>query len=95
MRVECGYVDAKYRFVVGTYLPWRLQALACGIIPLVFHALMFFVPESPRYLIGKGKRDEALKALCWFRGASSPSEVEGELALVSATTTTFPVVIRQ
>ncbi|CAG7828152.1 unnamed protein product, partial [Allacma fusca] len=72
-------VGMLFIFIVGSFLTWRYQALACGIIPILFHAIMFFVPESPRYLLGKGKRDEALAALCWFRGASSPNQVASEL----------------
>jgi len=66
-------------FIVGTYVDWRYQALACGIIPLVFHVFMWFVPESPRYLIRNNKREEALDALRWFRGVSEPRSVEDEL----------------
>ena len=29
-------------------------------------AAMFFMPESPYYLIGKGKEEEALKSLQWY-----------------------------
>ena len=32
---------------------------------------MFFMPESPYYLITKGKDEEALKALQWLRGSEN------------------------
>ena len=38
---------------------------------------MFFMPESPYYLIGKGKEPEALKSLIWLRGTE---DVKVELA---------------
>ena len=40
---------------------------------------MFFVPDSPVFLVQKGKMDEARKALTWFRGKKY-SGVEEEIA---------------
>ena len=42
---------------------------------------MFFVPDSPRHLVNKGKDDAARKALKWLRG-SEYSGVEEELTIL-------------
>ena len=42
---------------------WRLMLAACGIPALVFLALMYWIPESPRWLIKRGRDDEALRVL--------------------------------
>ena len=38
--------------------------------------LMFFMPESPRWLLAHKQRFKAFKALLWLRGRSH--DVEGE-----------------
>ena len=40
----------------------------CLLPPIACAAIMFFMPDSPYYLITKGKISEAEKALSWFRG---------------------------
>ena len=36
---------------------------------------MFFMPESPYYLVAKGKDDAALKSLQWLRGSENAKDV--------------------
>ncbi len=46
-----------------------------GSIPLVLSMVaMFFMPESPVYLISKGKEEEAKKSLHWLRGTENVGE---------------------
>ena len=42
---------------------WRDLQLALTVAPIVFLTLMFFVPESPRWLLSKGKTVAAEKIL--------------------------------
>ncbi|XP_063228368.1 facilitated trehalose transporter Tret1-like [Bacillus rossius redtenbacheri] len=42
--------------------------LTCSFIPLVFGAIFFFMPETPRQYIQKGRMEEARQSLTWFRG---------------------------
>lgn len=67
------------RFIIGTYVNWQYQAVACGVIPIVFHAFMMFAPESPRYLVEQRKLSDASKALCWLRGAKSTQHIQREM----------------
>ncbi len=48
---------------------WDVISAICIGIPVALVSFMLMMPESPRYLISKGKRDEAAKALQWFRGS--------------------------
>lgn len=58
-----------------------MQAYACAIIPILFHLLMFFVPESPRFLVEKEKTAKAEKAIYWLKGVkTSPELIEYELS---------------
>ena len=40
---------------------------------------MFFMPESPYYLVAKGKNDAALKSLQWLRGSENAKDVLEEV----------------
>lgn len=47
---------------------WRYM-LASGVLPaILFFLLLFFVPESPRWLTAKGRREEALAILTKVNG---------------------------
>jgi MFS transporter, SP family, sugar:H+ symporter len=37
------------------------------IVPTIISIGLFFIPETPRYLVEKGKVDEARKSLIWLR----------------------------
>lgn len=51
------------------------------IVPAILSVGLLFVPESPRYLVNKGRRDAGRKALAELRGASlRPDELELEFA---------------
>lgn len=50
-------------FLFGKFLNWNSLALLCMTLPAAMALLMLFMAESPRWLLQKGKRDEALKAL--------------------------------
>lgn len=53
---------------------WRFP-LAFMAAPMLIVAIMVnFLPESPRWLIANGKRDEAIEILCKIRGDLSPAD---------------------
>jgi hypothetical protein len=44
-------------------IPFAVQLIPAGIL----FAGAFWLKESPRWLLSKGKREQALKNLCWIR----------------------------
>ncbi|THH32814.1 hypothetical protein EUX98_g1392 [Antrodiella citrinella] len=45
---------------------WRIPSILQGIVPVLQFLLMFFAPESPRWLISKGKDEQALQTLAYY-----------------------------
>lgn len=66
------------QFVMGAFLKWRTVALLSSIMPTFTIAALCFVPESPYWLIQKGRVEDARKALAWLRGWVTVREVEKE-----------------
>lgn len=52
----------------GLLLDWRWLAVAGEVPVLAMILLLCFMPNSPRFLLSRGKEDEALQSLCWLRG---------------------------
>lgn len=67
-------------YLLGSVLDWRTAALICLSVPLFTVVAICFVPETPMWLLSKGRKDEALKSLQWLRGWVSPKAVEKEFA---------------
>lgn len=51
-----------------------------GCVPLAELILLFFIPESPYWLITKKRPEEAKKNLAWLRGWTSIDNVEQEFS---------------
>ena len=56
---------------------WGTITILCMIPPVCTIFIMFFMPESPFYLVSKNKDTDALKSLVWLRG--NTNEVDSEL----------------
>lgn len=63
---------------MGTIGTWRVAALCCLCVPLATVVAICFVPETPLWLLSKGRNEEALESLQWLRGWVSPKAVEKE-----------------
>lgn len=60
----------------GLFMDWRWLAICCSIPPTLLMVSMCFMPETPRYLLSKGKRREAENVLHYLRGPDAPVEWE-------------------
>ena len=63
-------------------IPWRVVCLICGGIPILVFVCMFFLPETPPWLVLHNKKEEAEKSLQWLRG--SHYDISGELEALAA-----------
>lgn len=62
----------------GLLLPWRWLAVAGEGPVLVMVLLLSCMPNSPRFLLSKGRDAEALQALAWLRGPDADTRWEFE-----------------
>ncbi|CAH1403593.1 unnamed protein product [Nezara viridula] len=76
------FVGCFYDYCIGPYISYSTYALVCLAIPLLFTTTFIFMPESPYYLIMKGRTEEAKQALSWLRGGK---EVNEEFKEIEAT----------
>ena len=51
--------------VVGKVVAWRVLSGILLVFPILMAVLMFFMPESPVFLISKGRRQDAKKSFLW------------------------------
>ncbi|XP_022356369.1 solute carrier family 2, facilitated glucose transporter member 6 isoform X2 [Enhydra lutris kenyoni] len=65
-------------YALGLLLPWRWLAVAGEGPVLVMVLLLSFMPESPRFLLSRGRDAEALRALAWLRGTDTDIRWEFE-----------------
>ncbi|VVC44860.1 Hypothetical protein CINCED_3A012419 [Cinara cedri] len=85
IRGELGsYIQVKvtlgilYVYAIGPFVSYEQLALLCGIIPVIMFFLVLLVaPETPTYLLRKGKKREAEQSLILLRGIDY--DISGEL----------------
>jgi SP family facilitated glucose transporter-like MFS transporter 8 len=63
-------------YVVGSYLSVQNTGIVCLFIPVLFLFGYFWLPESPVFSLGKGRRAEAFHTYLWLRGDPSLAEEE-------------------
>ncbi|KAF2879390.1 hypothetical protein ILUMI_26785 [Ignelater luminosus] len=63
----CEIAEPTVRGTWGAYNDIKTAALICGCLPIIQILLFFYVPESPYYLLMKGRDDEASKTLTILR----------------------------
>lgn len=62
--------------VLGTFLTWETSALVCSVFPVVLFLMLLTIPETPPWLMGKNRVEDAEKSLKWLRGEKYLKEFE-------------------
>lgn len=52
--------DIGYTTEYFTYNSWRIFLLICAVPSFIVAIVLFFLPESPKFLLSQGKSEEAL-----------------------------------
>ncbi|XP_026683516.1 solute carrier family 2, facilitated glucose transporter member 6-like [Diaphorina citri] len=71
------------QLLLGSFLSWRTVAIINMAFPLISAIILFFIPESPHWLISQGRMQEASASLCWLRGWVTPDKVQTELSQIT------------
>lgn len=71
MTYGCEFIDSN----LSWQIPLILQAFACVIVM----GSVFFIPESPRFLMANGREEEAIEFLVKYHGAGDRSSALVEL----------------
>ncbi|XP_061704521.1 facilitated trehalose transporter Tret1-like [Cydia pomonella] len=80
----CIIIGVFTQFLFGLFMYWRTVALVNIIFTILAVIALFFVPESPHWLVSRKRYDEAKSSLQWLRGWTHSSAVEKELRDIQA-----------
>lgn len=72
----CASTGILLTYTLGYFISWDLVAIVSIFFALFTLTAMQFLPESPSYLIKKGKKEESLESLTWFRGTKTITELD-------------------
>ncbi|EDV36754.1 uncharacterized protein Dana_GF13115, isoform A [Drosophila ananassae] len=78
-----GNIGILVCYVAGAFMRWDHLAFFGAALLIPYFILMFFMPESPRWYVGRGREDNARKSLIWLRGKDA--DVEPELKILVQT----------
>jgi len=64
----CIILGIFSQFTMIAFLNWRIITLVSSAVPIFAIILLFFVPESPHWLIMKKRDEDAKASMMWLRG---------------------------
>lgn len=76
-------VGTLCQFILDTLLPWRQAALVNCIGPVVCLILLSLIPETPIWLLSRGRIEEAKQSLAWLRGWTNVENIKKEFTEMS------------
>lgn len=65
-------------YLMNTFMAWRTVSLVCLSVPIITAICLCFIPETPQWLLSKGRTADAEKSLQWLRGWVSREVVAQE-----------------
>lgn len=74
-------IGILFAYALGEFHNLKALTLPCGVVPIIFALIIFFLPESPVYSLKKKKEEKARKALVFYRGPNY--NVDSELKEMS------------
>ncbi|XP_055902119.1 facilitated trehalose transporter Tret1 isoform X1 [Eupeodes corollae] len=80
------------QFILGSFLDWRTIAAINTVFPVISIVALFFIPESPTWLIRQQKFKEAIRALQWLRGWVPEYKIEEEFNMLYDQLITKPAI---
>ncbi|CAL8130246.1 unnamed protein product [Orchesella dallaii] len=60
-------IGTLFDYGVGSVLPYNHLSAFSALLSVAFGASIFLLPESPRWLISKSRREDAIESLCWLQ----------------------------
>lgn len=73
-----GHIGVLVSFAAGAWLNWRQLAALVATGPVALCVAVACVPETPSFLVLRGKEIEAERALRWLRGENADVKMELE-----------------
>lgn len=55
-------------YTLGLTENWSVVGCVSAVFPIIFFVIFIFIPETPTFLLIKGKTEAAAKSLQWYRG---------------------------
>ncbi|XP_032524910.2 facilitated trehalose transporter Tret1-like [Danaus plexippus] len=62
--------------LIGSLFSWLKTALMCVFFPFISLIMIIYTPESPSWLIAKGRYNESRQVFRWLRGNDEDNELE-------------------
>ncbi|CAH2099332.1 unnamed protein product [Euphydryas editha] len=72
----CQAFGIFFVHLVGSLLSWQKTALICVFFPFISLIMIIYTPESPSWLLTKGRYDECRSVFRWLRGFEEDQELE-------------------
>lgn len=74
------YIGCNIPYILGPYTSILTLILVVGSLPLFTMLLFIWIPESPHYLLERGRKQRAYAALQWLRTYPDKSVIQQEIA---------------
>ncbi|CRK93847.1 CLUMA_CG007374, isoform A, partial [Clunio marinus] len=71
-----GHLGVLISYLLGAYLDWRQLAMLVSVAPMMLFVTVIYIPETPSFLVLKGRDEDAYRSLQWLRGSNKNVELE-------------------